>query len=201
MTIYNIISDIRALESLINGLTDEETGEVREITEEEKQEFLNWVNENESNFKDKFDGICRYFKNLQAQAEVAGAERDTLKAEIDRLSKRAKARENEAGRLKSLLWYALDSLKMEKFKTELFSAGIQNTRKTAKPTALFNPDDIPTAYLKRELSPSAITEAVKVGALYEKEGPLNYTKLFYRDNGEHELKGIAYVQGKTLVIR
>jgi hypothetical protein len=204
MTIYTIISDIKALESLINGLTDEETGETREVTKEENQAFLNWVNENEGNFKGKFDNICRYYKNLRAQAEVAKAERDALKAEMDRLSKRANARENEADRLKSLLWYALDALKMKKYKTELFLAGIQNTRKTAKPNSLFNPDDIPAAYLKRELSPSAITKAVETGALYEKEGPLNYAKLFYRDNtgeGDCELKGVTYVQGSALVIR
>jgi hypothetical protein len=202
MTIYNIIADIKALESLINGLTDEETGEVREIDEEEKQSFLCWVNENEANFSEKFDSICRFFKNLKAQSDVATAEKDTLRAEMDRLSKRAHARENEADRLKGLLWYALDSLKMQKFKTDLFSAGIQNTRKTAKPTMVFNPDEIPVVYLKRELAPSAISEAVKDGSLYEKSGPENIQKLFYQDDtGEHELKGVAYVQGHALVIR
>lgn len=202
MTIYNIISDIKALEGLINGLTDEETGESREVTEEERQAFLEWVNENQANFSEKFDNICRFFKNLKAQADVASAERDTLKAEMDRLSKRASARENEADRLKGLLWFALDSLKMQKFKTGLFSAGVQNTRKTAKPTSVFNPDEIPAGYLRRELAPSVIAEAVKAGDLYEKEGPENVTKLFYRgEAGEQELKGVAYIQGRTLVIR
>jgi hypothetical protein len=202
MTIYNIISDIHALEGLINGLADEETGEAREFTEEEKQSFLAWVNENEANFKEKFNNICRFFKNLQAQAGVAAAEKDALRAEMDRLSKRAKARENEADRLKSLLWFALDSLKMRKFRTELFSAGIQNTRKSARPTSSFNPDDIPAAYLKRELSLSAIADAVKAGELYEKEGPENHAKLFYRgESGEQELKGVSYIQGETLAIR
>jgi hypothetical protein len=202
MTIYNIISDITALRSLINGLTDEETGESREITGEEKQAFLNWINENQANFNEKFDNICRFFKNLKAQADVAAAERDTLKAEMDRLSKRAKARENEADRLKGLLWFAFDSLKVQKHKTELFSAGIQNTRKTAKTTTTFSPDKIPAEYLKRELALSVISEAVKDGTLYEKDGLENRTKLFYRgEGGECELKGVAYVQGQALVIR
>jgi hypothetical protein len=202
MTIYNIIADIKSLEGLIEGLTDEDTGETREITDEEKQSFLEWIKENEGNFKDKFNNICRFFKNLRAQSDVAAAEKDALKAEMDRLSKRAKARENEAGRIKSLLWFALDSLKMQKFKTELFSVGIQHTRKSAKPTSIFNPDDVPVAYLKRELSPSAISDAIQEGTLYEKEGPENTAKLFYQDNlGEHELRGVAYVQGSALVIR
>jgi hypothetical protein len=202
MTIYNIISDIRALESLINSLTDEETGESREVAEEEKQAFLEWINENKANFNGKFDNICRFYKNLRAQADVATTERDMLKAEMDRLSKRAKARENEAERLKGLLWYAFDRLKITKCKTDLFSAGIQNTRKTAKTTSVFNPDEIPTAYLRRELVSSAVSDAVKLGELYEKKGPENITKLFYRDEtGERELKGIAYIQGTALVIR
>jgi hypothetical protein len=202
MTIYNVISDIRALRGLINGLTDEETGETREVGDEERRVFLEWINENEANFNEKFNNTCRVFKNLQAQAAVAVAERDALKAEIDRLSRRAKARENEANQLKSLLWFAFDALKMQKYKTELFSAGIQNTRKTAKPTAVFSPDEIPARYLRRELAPSLISEAVAAGELYEKEGPEHYTKLFYLDEaGEHELKGVAYVQGYALVIR
>ncbi|MDR2049696.1 MAG: siphovirus Gp157 family protein [Treponema sp.] len=202
MTIYGIISDIRALQSLIDGLTDEETGETREATGEEKQAFLEWVNESEANFTEKFNNTCRFFKNLQARAKVAAAEKDALRAEMDRLSKRARARENEADRLKSLLWFALDSLNTKKFKTALFSACIQNTRKSARPTSVFNPDEIPAAYLKRELAPAAIAEAVKAGELYEKEGPENTTKLFYRDGaGEHELKGVSYIQGTALVIR
>lgn len=202
MTIYNIVNDIRALKNLINNLTDEETEEPREITEEEKQSFLEWFNESEANFNEKFDNICRFFKNLKAQAEVAAAERDTLKGEMDRLSRRARARENEADRLKGLLWFAFNSLKIKKHKTELFSAGIQNTRKTAKANAVFNPDEIPVEYLKRELSPSAISEAIKIGALYEKEGPENYAKLFHRtEDGEHTLKGVDYTQGTALVIR
>jgi cell division protein FtsB len=200
--IYDIIPDILALKNLINDLTDEETGESREVTEEERQSFLGWIKENETNFNEKFDNICRLFKILKAQADVAAAERDTLKAEMDRLSKRATARENEAERLKSLLWFALDSLKMTKYKTALFSAGIQNTRKTVRPTSIFNPDEIPVEYLRRELAPSLITEAVKTGALYEKPEPENRTKLFYRgEAGEQELKGVAYVQGSALVIR
>jgi hypothetical protein len=204
MTIYTVLSDIRALQSLINGLTDEETGETRDLTEEENRAFVGWVQENEGNFTEKFDNTCRYYKNLKAEAAVAAAERDALKDEMARLSKRAGARENEADRVRGLVWYALDALKMRKFKTALFSAGIQGSRKTAKPSPSFNPDDIPAAYLKRELSPSAVAEAVKSGALYEKEGPLNYGKLFYRDGaggGERELKGVVYAGGSTLVIR
>jgi vacuolar-type H+-ATPase subunit I/STV1 len=200
--IYEIVGDVQALESLISGLTDEETGETREITDEEKASFIQWIDENNEAFDAKFDGICKVYRNMKAIADVAAAERDALKNEMARLDKRAKARENEAERVKSLLWYAMDTLKIPKYKTALFSAGIQNTRKTAKPTSMFNIDVIPEEFLRRELMPSKIAEAIKQGGLYEKEGVGNHAKLFYRENGlEKELTGIAYVQGRALVIR
>jgi hypothetical protein len=202
MTIYDVIRDSKAVESLINGLTDEETGETREVTEEEKQVFLGWINENEGHFITKFDNICRLYKNLQARAAIAAAEKETLSAEMSRLAKRAAARENEAKSLRGLLRYALEALKMTKFKTDLFSANIQNTRATARPNAVFSPDEIPVEYVTRELSSSAICDAVKDGSLYGKEGQENIAKLFYQDAlGEHELKGVAYLKGSALVIR
>jgi hypothetical protein len=201
-TIYEIVGDIRSLQSLISSLTDEETGETREITDEEKATFIAWINEHNERFDAKFDGICKVYRNMKAIADVATAERDALKDEMERLSKRAKARENEADRLKGLLWYAMDSLKMPKYKTALFSAGVQNTRKTAKPTSIFNIDAIPEEFLRRELMPSKISEAVKEGVLYEKDGAENHAKLFFREDGvERELTGIAYVQGRALVIK
>ena len=34
MTIYDIVGDIRSLNALVESLTDEETGETRELTDE-----------------------------------------------------------------------------------------------------------------------------------------------------------------------
>jgi hypothetical protein len=204
MTIYNIIGDIGSLQSLINGITDEETGETRELTDEDKGVFLEWINENEKNFKGKFDNLCRVYKNQKAYSDLAEAERKSLSDEMARLSKRAKARANEGDRVKCIIGWALDRIGEKKFKTELFSAGYQNTAKSAKPTATFNPDNIPAQYLKRELSPSAISEAVKEGALYERENSLfQKGSLFYIDeNGkEQKLHGVSYLNGTALVIR
>jgi diadenosine tetraphosphate (Ap4A) HIT family hydrolase len=204
MTIYEITADYKALENLIAGMTDPETGETREFTDEEKAELTAWANEIEGNFENKFNNIYKVYCNKNAEAEVAEAERNTLKNEMDRLKKRANARLNEASRIKNLIGYAMDRLKMKKLKTTLFSIGYQATRKTAKPVAgFFKLDEIPVEYLKRELSPSAINEAINEGRLYEKtSNPLDSGKLFYRDeNGEHELKGVAYTGGETLVIK
>jgi hypothetical protein len=204
MTIYNIIGDIGSLQSLINELTDEETGETRELTDEDKAQFLEWIQENEKNFKGKFDNLCRVYKNQKAYADFAEAERKSLSDEMSRLSKRAKARSNEGDRIKCLIGWALDKIGEKKYETELFSAGYQNTAKSAKPTAIFNPDKIPVQYLKRELSPSAISNAVKDGALYEHEDiPIQRGSLFYIDkNGdEQKLHGVSYLNGTALVIR
>jgi len=205
MTIYNIVSDCFALKNLADeAMTDPETGEVRDLTDEEKSEFLSWLNENKDNLENKFNNIYKVYRNLEAEADKAKAEKDTLAAEIDRLRKRAQARENEAGRVKGLFAYAMQRLNMRKYKTSIFSIGFQATRKTAKPvTGYFNPDNIPVEFLKRELSASAIGDAVKDGRLYEINDPLKAGKLFYRNmsNEETELAGLSYLGGEALVIR
>jgi hypothetical protein len=202
MTLYNIVGDIRALIKLAEGAVDEETGEAVPISDDDRKTIAEWFEQSEKDFNGKFDNICKFRKNLQAAAEVAAAERDTLKAEMERLSKRAKATEAKADRMKALILYAFEKMKIKKHKTELFSAGIQATAESAKPTTMFNADLIPSEYLKRELAASKVKEAVQSGKLTRKEGPLDRGKLFYLKDGEEtELKGVAYLGGETLVIR
>lgn len=220
-TIYEIVGDVRSLEALTESLTDEDTGETRDITDEERATFLSWIKEQSDAFDTKFDNICKYYRNIQATAVVATAEREAMKAEMDRLSKRAKAREEEAKRIKGLIWYAFDALNMKKHKTALFSAGIQATAASVKTDSLFDPDAVPEFLLKRrELSPSAVESGVKDGKLYKK--PLSFNpeqiekgeavseldehRLFYRDiQGdepvEKKLEHVIYAPGKTLVVR
>jgi hypothetical protein len=201
--IFEIVGDIRALENLVESMTDEETGEVRDLTEEDKAAFLAWVGENEEALKSKTDGICKVYRNIRAIANVCTAEREALKENMDRLSKRAKARESEADRVKGLIWYALDVLRLQKIKTDLFSVGIQNTQWSVKTGSLFDVEKIPDAYINKDISITAIKEAVTRGDLYQKEGPENYGNLFYVDEDglECKLEGIIYTQGKTCVIR
>lgn len=201
-TIYEIIGDVRALRSLVESMTDEETGEVRELSDADKQAFGEWIQEQSEAFDAKFDRTCKVYRNLRATAEVSAAERETLKAEMDRLSKRAKAREAEADRVKSLVWYALDALGEPKHKTALFSATIQATAARldvvtpeAEMDALL--DRLPREMVKREISKSAVIEAIKAGrwtAAPEKGGAV------YDEKGER-VQGLYYIPGKTLVIR
>jgi len=206
MTVYELGGEWKALSSLLDELTDPETGETRELTDEEKEQFTAWTKEIGDGFQSKFDGIYKIYCNKKAEADVAEAEKNALKAEMDRLSRRAEARINETKRLKGLIVYAMDLLKLKKIKTCLFSANFQATQKSVKPVeGFFNPDLIPAEYLKREISPAAVKKAVEEGRLFEKsfeENPLARGKLFYRDqNGEHELKGVSYLGGETLYIR
>ena len=214
-TIYSIVGDIKTLSALIDDLTDEETGETRELTDEEKTTFAAWVKEETEAFDSKFDRICKFFKNLKANAATAQAERDSLKEEMDRLSKRAKARENEAGRIKDLIWFAFDALGMKKHKTELFSAGIQATAASVKTDSSFDIAKIPSfLYKEPELSATKIKEGLAAGTLYQKpdaENPLDRDKVYYKffapdaNNKavevEESLVGVRYAQDSTLVVR
>jgi len=222
MTIYQIVGDIRALSALVESLTDEETGITRELTEEEKQTFLAWVTEESELFDSKFDNICKVYRNLRATADVCTAEKDALKAEYDRLSKRAKAREAEADRVKGLIWYALDALGKQKHKTDLFSAGVQNVAASVRiGDSMHKEEDIvnliPDEFLKKEVAKSKIVEQIKEGALYQKPVsanaddakagthvmPLDEGAVFGKtpDGFEYRLEGIKYLAGKTCVIR
>jgi hypothetical protein len=201
-TIYEITADYKALESLINELTDPETGETREITDEEKKELTAWAEEIGKNYNSKFDAIYKVLCNKMAEARAAEAEMNAMKDEMERLRKRAKARENEGKSLKGLIGYAMDRLKIKNLKTNLFTIRYQATQKSVKTNALFKADETPVEYLKRELSLSAVHEAIKEGKLYEKEDDLFKGRLFYMDEGaEKLLANVYYSGGEALVLR
>jgi len=204
VTIYDIVNDCLALRKLIDEECDPETGEMGEISDEDKATFMAWINEDQKNLETKFDNTYKFYRNLEAEAEIAEAEKAALKGEVDRLSKRAKARINTANRAKWYLGYAMSVLGFKKYETALFSIGFQATQKSVKEVdGFFNPDLIPAEFLKREISPTAVKKALEDGRLYEKkDDPLARGKLFYHGaNGEEQLKGVSYLGGETLVIR
>jgi hypothetical protein len=187
---YEIVSDIKAIEILVESLVDED-GNRREPTEEEKETILKWIGESENAFYAKADNICKFVKNLQIEANIADAERKAHKDELDRLSRTANARENKARAVKGILHYAMDRLNLKKYKSALFSLNIQATAKTAR---MMSGKEVPLEYAKpNELDSSKVKEALKDGSLIEKEGVL------YTIRGENT--GIAYLGGETLVIR
>ena len=222
MTLYQIVGDIKALAALADSLTDEETGITRELTEDEKLSFASWIAEESSMFDEKFDNVCKVYKNMRATADVCTAERDSMKAELDRLSKRAKAREAEADRVKGLIWFALDALGKQKHKTALFSAGVQKTGASIRIGDSVNTEEnivkiLPDEFVTREVSKSAIVEKIKSGELYVKPvstsggdilsgefvSPLDEGAVFGKtpEGLEYRLEGIKYLSGKTCIIR
>lgn len=67
----------------------------------------------------KADGYARIIRNLQAQAE-------SFDAEIRRMTGKRDALKRNAARLKNNLQISMELVGKEKFKTDLFSFGIQN---------------------------------------------------------------------------
>lgn len=201
MTFYEITSDLKALNALMEGMVDAE-GNQREPTAEELETMREWFECSAAEFEKKFDGCCKFIKNLRTEADIAETERKAHKAEIDRLSKRAKALENRAKSVNGLLWWSMQRLGMKKFKSALFTAGEQNTQIKVEPLAGSTLAEVPAEFLKpRELDTVAIKEAIKDGQLKQGDGtPLGATKLFFADSGE-ELKDVRWVQGTALIIR
>lgn len=191
MKLYEITEDLKAVEELFNSAVDE-NGEPRELTAEE-QEFLNSCFQVSSEeFETKFDNFGRFMANLKAQAEEADGARKAIKSEVDRLSARAKAFENRRDIVKNYLFFNMQNLKIDKYKSSLFSAGIQTT--PYKVTSCGSLKDIPEQFLKpREIDASAIKAAIKDGEIKEIDGVLFY-------DGE-ELQGVKATKGQTLVIR
>lgn len=85
----------------------------------------------------KADGYAKIIRNLSADVEG-------LKAEIDRLTRRKKALENNIAALKSRLEESMILTGKEKFKTQLFSFSVQNN---PPKVVIDDPDLIPSAYL------------------------------------------------------
>ena len=112
----------------------------------------------EGEFEDKADGYAKVIAQLTAEA-------DALKKEADRIAARKKALENNAKRIKDNLQSAMIACGKRKFKTTLFSFGIQKNPASVvmETTAVF---DIPPEYLvipDPTIDKTAIKEALKNG--------------------------------------
>jgi len=197
--LYDIAEDLLSLNDLIESLVDE-NGEPREPTEEEMQEMKKWFEVTQEEFQNKFDSYCKLIKNLKLSSENADSERKNMKDELDRLAKRAKARENQRNAVQGLLRWNLERLGIKTFKSDLFTANIQNGQKQVSLASTAKIEDIPAEYIKpRELDTVAVKDALKDGVLIQKEGAENYGKVFTREGVE--IKGLMVIQGTNFIIR
>lgn len=198
-SLYEITSDLLALDQLLDGMVTED-GEPREPTDEEMETMKQWFLLSESEFEKKIDNYCKFIKNLKVSADNADTIRKNMSAEMTRLSKRSTAFENRAKALQGLLRWNMDRLKIKKYKTDLFSLNIQNTQKIINTSSTCDMSKIPEEFLKpRELDKTAVKNALSDGTLIQKDGDLYYGRVFFA-NGE-ELDGVTCIQGTALVIR
>ena len=184
-TLYEITGDLISLNKLMENLVDE-NGEPREPTAEEFENMKNWFTESYDGFKSKFNNFCKFIKNLQLSAANAEAEKQNFKAEISRLTKRATAYENRAKAVRNLLRWGMERLHLQNFKSDVFTANIQNMGgKVIKIAITATQKDIsalPEKYLKpRKVDTKAILQDLKDGVLEEREGIQNYSKVFIKD--------------------
>ena len=192
MTLYEITAEAVEIEELFENAVDE-NGEPRELTQEEKETLNKWILANEETFKEKFDGYGKLIENLLIQSQIAKATRDTLKGELDRLTKRAKTAENRVEQLKNSLLWAIKTMKIDSVKTALFSAKVGLSRGSVN-TDEADPNKLPLEFIKKEVSKSAIQDALKSGKLTKTESGM------ILKNGEI-LEGLRFEQKETLTIR
>ena len=184
-TLYEITGDLIDLNILMENLVDE-NGEPREPTEKELETMKGWFTETYDAFKAKFDNCCKFIKNLQLSAENAESEKKNFKVEGSRLTKRAKAYANREKLIRNLLCWSMERLDLKNFKSNIFTANIQNMGgKVIKVSDFARPEDIsalPEKYLKpREVDTKAILQDLKDGVLEERDGIQNYSKVFIKD--------------------
>lgn len=106
MTIYELTDEYRQL------LAWAEEEELDEQTLADTLEGL------EGEIEVKADGYAKIITQLNADASG-------VKAEIDRLTLHLRSLEGNAKRMKNVLQYAMTAINKKKFKTQLFSFGIQ----------------------------------------------------------------------------
>ena len=199
---YEITDDLKELESFIRERMESEEG----MTEKDELYIKENYSKNAGELKAFFNNLGKLIANYSMEADTVKAEADILKDEVERLVKRAKARERAVDGLYNYATFLMSEAKIKEMKTELFSYRIQNTQKSVKVIAgFFNINEMPDEYVKKELIKSKISEAVKSGKLFIKtdeeveKNPLLKGKLFFKDG--KELKGISYTGGQSLVIR
>jgi hypothetical protein len=204
-SMYEISHDLLALNDLLDSLVDED-GNPRDPTEDEQKTMAEWFQLSYEDFQKKFDSYCKFIKNQKIAADVAEGERKAFKDEMDRLSKRAKAYENRAKNLTSLLLWNMTIIKTPKFKTELFSAYTQDGQISIGFLNGSTLKNVPEEYLKpRELDTAKIKQAIKDGVLIcgkdlPNHTPLQETKIFDKESGK-EIPDIFWSKTPFLVIR
>lgn len=149
MKLYEIPTEFALLEQ---ALIDND-GELTPELEKSLDDFLR-------SGKDKIEGGAMVMRGLELEAE-------TCKAEARRLQERATSLENNAGRLKKLVLYALDGAFSGKVKTALFTIWGQTSAPTTnldlEPGTELNCLPERFVRVKYELAKDVVKDALKKG--------------------------------------
>jgi len=144
-----------------------------EMLEEEESIDLQAFNDTlegiEGEFEIKADGYSRVLKELKAEAGKYDAEILRMTTRLDSLNNRSKM-------LKQHLYESMKATGKTKFKTDLFSFGIQKNG-GLQPMEIVSDVEIPDEYCRKEPDNIKIREALKNGA------ELSFVVL--KERGEH----------------
>lgn len=131
-----------------------------EMLEEEEnidpQAFADTLEGIEGEFEIKADGYARVLKELTAEAGKYDAEIQRMTARRDSLNNRSKM-------IKQHLYESMKATGKTKFKTDLFSFGIQRNG-GLQPMEIVPDVEIPDEYCRKEPDNMKIREALKTGA-------------------------------------
>lgn len=131
-----------------------------EMLEEEEsidpQAFKDTLEGIEGEFEIKADGYARVLKEL-------ASEKEKFKAEIERMTAKMNAITNNSARLRQHLFDSMKATGKLKFKTDLFSFGIQKNG-GLQPMEIVPDVEIPDEYCTKEPDNNKIREALKNGA-------------------------------------
>ena len=159
MTLYEITGDWKAWEKLVDEVYSKCEEESRAPTDTEMMGLLDFRSENEVNLDHKLENITKYIKNCSSDA-------DEIDAEIKRLQKKKKAKENLADRLKNYLDFTLKNLKIDKRKVGVFTLSIQKN----PPSLEYELENVPSEWLipqPAKVDVAGIKQAMKDGAKFD----------------------------------
>jgi Siphovirus Gp157. len=148
MTLYQLTDDWLKLYELMSEPADEDTEDV----------ILDTIEGIDGAIEDKADGYAKIPTQLAGDSEL-------LKEQIDRLTARKKAIDNNAKKLKENLQKTMELTGKTKFKTNLFSFGIQNNPAAV---AIDDESEVPDEYLipqPSKIDKTAIKDALKAGEI------------------------------------
>lgn len=149
MKLYEIPTEFAVLETALI----ERDGELTPELEKQLDDFLRAG-------KDKLEGGAMVMRGLELEAEAC-------REEAKRLTDRASALDNNAGRLKKLILYAIDGAFGGKVKTALFTIWAQTSATTVNLDLAPGTEwsELPENFVrvKRELAKDVVKEAIKRG--------------------------------------